>query len=311
MTQPFTFSVATGGETSGGPSSKAWLELARSVEGLGYDALYLNDHVEQPLAALPALAAAAAVTTTLRLGPRVANNDVRSPVLLAHEIATLDVLSDGRAELGLGAGWRAEDHRAAGIRFDDGPRRAARFAESVAVVDRLLRGEPLSYTGAHYTVELTEPFVTVQRPRIPLTVGAGGPRLLRLAAEHADTVSLTARSLPGGGADEADLDPARLDEKVAVVRAAAAAHGRSPRLHHVVWECMITPQPGPLLEMYAGAMGITVAQLRAQPSLIIGSVESVTEDLLARRERWGLSSVSVPHTALQHFAPVVAALAGR
>lgn len=307
MKQPFEFSVASGGE----PSAAQWRDLVRATEDLGYTALHLNDHLGQPLAALPALAAAAAVTSTLRLGPRVANNDLRSPVLLAHEVASLDLLSGGRAELGVGAGWLPADYRGTGIPFDAGPRRAARLIEAFGVLDALLRGGPVSFHGEHYQVEVDEPLATVQRPRVPLVVGAGGVRLLTFAARHADGVSITGRTLADGGLDSADLEPERLDAKVGVVRAAAGPRLPELRLHHVVWECMVTPRPEALLAAYAAGMGVTPERLGQLPGLLLGSVPQIVDTLVERRERWGLSSVSVPAAAVRQFAPVVAALAGR
>jgi len=306
MTQPFEFAVATGGTAS----RAEWLDLVRAAEDLGYTAIHLNDHVAQPMAPLAALGTAAAITSTLRLGARVFNNDLRSPVLLAQETATLDVISDGRAELGLGAGWLAGDYRAAGVAFDSGPMRAARLMESVRVLGPLLRGEALSWNGTHYHVEIATPMTIVQKPAIPLTLGAAGPRLLAFAARHADAVSITARSGPGG-LTESDLTPQRLDEKVALIRAAAGDRIDRLRLHHVVWECMVTPRPEAVLNAYASAMGVPAAHLRERPGLLIGSVSQLVETLLARRERWGLSSVSVPDGSLRSFAPVIAALAGQ
>jgi probable F420-dependent oxidoreductase len=293
---PFAFGVVSTGE----PDRHAWLELARTAEGLGYDALYVTDHVHQPLAPFPALAAAAAVTERLRLGPRVLNLAIRNVTLIAHELAALDVLSGGRAELGIGAGWLRDDALATGGRLAPAGSRVQRLIDAFGALDALLRGEP---------VDGGEPFRTVQRPRPPITIGGAGPRLLTFAAEHADLVSITGASPTGDGLDEADLSPERLDEKVAWIRRAAGARAAGLPLNHVVWECMVTPRPMQLLDAYAAAMGVPAARVRELPALLIGSVEQVAEILLARHERWGLTSVAIPAQALEQFAPVIARLA--
>jgi probable F420-dependent oxidoreductase len=303
---PFSFSLVADDNLTGA----AWLDLARRAEGDGYQALYCNDHGHQALAPFPALAAAATVTTTLRLGPRVANADLRHPVQLAHEAATLDVLSDGRAELGVGAGWLADDYRASGARIAGGGDRMRRFAEALDILEPLLRGEKLSHRGEHYTAEVGTGFGVVQRPRVPLCVGAGGPRMLALAARRADVVSVTGRSLPGGGMDADDLMPERLDAKIAIVREAAGARFAGLRLHHVVWECLVSPRPKAVAAAYASGMGMTEDRLRQLPGLLIGTPRDVADQLVERRERWGLSEVSVPGSCAAQFAPVVALLAG-
>lgn len=298
----FQFSVASGGLAT----RTAWLDLARRAEGEGYHALHVNDHAHQVLSPFPALAAAAAVTTTLRLGPRVANLAVRHPVQLAQDVAALDVLSDGRAELGVGAGWHVEDSRTTGAAFGHGAERRARFTEALDVLDPLLRGETLAWQGSHYQAVVTTA-LTLRQDRVPLCVGAGGPRMLELAARRADVVSVTGRTRPGGGLDESDLTPERLDDKVSILRAV----GGDFDLHHVVWECMITPRPGAVIAAYAAGMGIDEQRLLSMPGLLIGSVEQVVEQVVERRERWGINQVSVPDSCVAQFAPVVARLAGR
>ncbi|MEU2608417.1 TIGR03621 family F420-dependent LLM class oxidoreductase [Streptomyces albus] len=305
--KPFVFSLVASDTTTG----RDWLELARRAEGDGYHALYCNDHLHQSLTPFAALAAAAAVTSTVRLGPRVANAGLRHPVGLAHEAATLDLLSEGRAELGVGAGWLARDHHTSGARFPDGATRLAAFTEALDILEPLLRGEKVTWRGEHYTAEVDTPFTTVTKPRIPLCVGAGGPRMLALAAQRADVVSITGRALPGGGIDVDDLGPERLDEKIAVIREAAGERMAEVELHHVVWECLVTPRPEAVTAAYAAGMGVTEDRLRQLPGLLIGTAGQVAEQLLERRERWGISQVSVPYSCAAAFAPVVARLAGR
>lgn len=307
MTHPFTFSLVADDALGG----SEWLDLARRAEGEGYGALYCNDHLHQSLAPFAALAAAAAVTSTLGLGPRVANVGLRHPVAVAHEAATLDTLSGGRAELGVGVGWFAQDFRGVGARFASGSERVDAFAEALDILGPLLRGEKVSYRGTHHSADVTTAFTLGGRSRIPLCVGAGGPRMLRLAAGRADVVSITGKSLPGGGVDMDDLGPERLDAKIAVVREAAGGRTSDPKLHHVVWECLVTPRPEAVVSAYCSGMGVDEKRLRQLPALLVGSARQVAEQLVERRERWGISQVSVPGACAAQFAPVVSLLAGQ
>jgi probable F420-dependent oxidoreductase len=167
-------------------SRQEWAEHARKVEALGYATLLMADHFGDLLAPFPALVAAADVTTTLRLGTLVICNDFRHPAVLAQEAATLDLLSDGRVELGLGAGWLRAEYERTGILFEPGPVRVARLEESVRIVKGLLAGETVTFAGQHYTVTdlpgLPRP---VQQPHPPLLVAGGGRRILTLAAREA------------------------------------------------------------------------------------------------------------------------------
>src|SRR5262249_27754728 len=164
-----------------------WKRFCRTAERLGYDALFFSDHLNDALAPLPALAAAASCTTTLRVGTLVLDNDFRHPALQAKEIATLDVLSDGRAIWGMGAGWLTADDGPAALPFASGPAGAAKLEESVALVKRLFAKEPVTHTGEHYEVRALDGRPKpVQRPHPPLLVGAAQERLLRFAGREAD-----------------------------------------------------------------------------------------------------------------------------
>src|SRR3954466_10169006 len=207
--RPFRFGV----QVTGPADAAGWVEQARRVEALGYSILTLPDHFTSQLAPLPALAVAAAVTTTLRVGALVHANDYKHPVVLAKELATLDVLSGGRVEIGLGAGWYEPDYRAAGLPFDPPGTRVARLVEGIAVLKAALAGGPCSFAGAHYTVAGYEGWpVPVQRPHPPLLLGGGGRRVLTLAAREADIVGIDGDATTAGEA---------VAEQVAIVRAAA------------------------------------------------------------------------------------------
>lgn len=297
---PFRFAVASPGTASG----REWTELARRVEGLGYDALLVNDHLHQPLAPLPALVAAASATETLRVGTYVLCQDLRNPVVLAKELASVDLLSEGRLEIGLGAGWLDSDYSQAGVRRDPASVRADRFAEMLVLLRALLSEPSVSFEGRHFQVEgascLPAP---LQRPHPPLLVGGTGRALLELAAREADGVSITPVFRPDGTL--AAADPADVDRRVGWVREAAGERLPRLRIDLVVWACLVTPRPAAVVEALARALRRDPETLPEMPAVLIGSREQVAERLLARRERWGASTVTVPAEAIDAFAPVV------
>src|SRR5919201_1245356 len=186
MPRPFLFAVVA--RWAGG--GKRWREFAKRAEGQGYDTLLITDHMGAQLAPIPAMMAAADATERLRVGSFVFANDYRDPVMLAKEIATIDVLSGGRVDLGLGAGWNVGDYRQLGIPYDPPAVRVARFEEATRLIDRLLREETVDHDGTYYKIRgarlLPRP---VQRPRPPFMLGGGGPRVLRFAARHGEIVS--------------------------------------------------------------------------------------------------------------------------
>src|SRR2546429_3308983 len=218
--KPFRFGVNV--RTAG--SHAEWADKARKVERLGYSVLLVPDHLAELLAPFPALAGAAAATTRLRVGTAVLNNDFRHPVLLAREAATLDVLSDGRLELGLGAGHMQSEYEQAGLTFDPGATRVERLEEAVVIVKRLPEGEPVTFSGRHYrlTGHTIHPR-PIQRPRPPVFIGGNAPRLLTVAAREADIVGLTGITFRRGGKepDVSDFRGSVVDERVRLVREAA------------------------------------------------------------------------------------------
>lgn len=228
-------------------SRQEWLDQARQTEERGFSTLQVSDHfVRTPLAPLVALSAAAQVTSTIRLGTLVLDNDFRHPAVLAKEISTLDQLSDGRVELGLGAGWLDEDYEVSGITMDSPGARINRLAEAVQVLRGAFTGDAVSTKGTHYRADgLRAVPHPVQRPAPPLLLGGGGPRVLRLAARHADIVGinlLNAEGHTGPGSARSAYEDA-IDEKVAVVRAAATEAGRDPQLHVIAYWAEVTDEP--------------------------------------------------------------------
>lgn len=290
-----------------------WADTARRIEDLGYSTMLVPDHLGDQLAPLPAIAVAAAATTQLRIGTFVLANDFRHPVLLAKEAATVDLLSSGRLELGLGAGWRREEFETAGLSFDPGPTRLARLEEAVAVLRGLWTGRPFSFSGEHYQVRTLEgrPLPS-QAGGPPLFLGGGGPRLLALAGRCADIVGLAPRSQPGGTLDAADVTPGATDAKLAVVRNAAGSRFDDLELNVLVLAARVGPGASRrhLADELASTWAVTPDAVLTSPHAVLGSPEEVVDDLLAKRERFGISYVTVPEPALAAFAPVVARLTG-
>jgi probable F420-dependent oxidoreductase len=267
------------------------------------------------LAPMVALTAAAGATRTLRVGTLVLDNDYRHPVLLAKEAATLDLLSGGRFELGIGAGWLREEYRRAGMPFDAPGVRVGRLEESLKVVKGLLAGGPLAFTGAHYSVSGLEGFPPpVQRPHPPILVGAGSRRMLGIAGREADIVGILPRALPDGTISEAlsERSSAMVAEKVGWVREAAGDRFDRVELSMVA-TVRVAADPTAAAERLAAEEGWGGAAERVleMPSVFLGPVGRIVDQLQARRERYGFSYHVVPDGAMEAVAPVVERLAGR
>jgi len=308
LVHAFRFAVQLARASSG----EGWAQAARRAESLGYDVLAMPDHLGNQLSPLAALSAAAAATTRLRVCAFVFANDYRHPLILAREAATLDLLSGGRFEMGLGAGWMVEDYCRLGMSYDPGPRRVDRLEEAVPLMKRLLAGETVTHDGPHYhLVRAGVGVETVQKPRPPLAVGAGGPRMLRLAAREADIVGL----LPGfsgeGRARLLQATEAATAEKVALVREAAG--DRFERLELNIWLAdagMVGGGNSLLGSATAAARWIPAAVVRS-PYVLYGTLGALRERLLRRRDRLGISYYTIPGRAMEEMAPLVEALAGR
>ena len=214
MTHPHPFRFAAQLSTAPDATARTWADQARKVEDLGFSTLLMPDHFGDQLAPVPAMMAAADATTHLRIGTLVFDNDYRHPLVLAKEAATLDLLSDGRLELGLGAGWMRSDYEQSGITYDAASVRVDRFEEAVAIVTGLLESAgPFSFTGEHYTVTDHTPTPRpVQHPRPPIIIGGGGRRVLSIAGRHAEIVSINVNLKAGTGGPEAapNASPTRL-----------------------------------------------------------------------------------------------------
>ena len=309
--RPFRFGINV--RTAG--SAAEWADKARKVERLGYSVLLVPDHLAELLAPFPALAAAAAATTRLRVGTGVLNNDLRHPLLTAREAATLDVLSDGRLELGIGAGHMQSEYAQMGLAFDAGATRVERLAEAVVIVKRLLEGEAVSFAGRHYrvTAHTLHPR-PLQRPRPPLYIGGNAPRLLGVAAREADIVGLTGIAFRRGGAqpDVSDFRAAAVDERVRLLRETAAGRFEQLELNALVQRVIVTDDRHKAAqELTARWPHLTADDLLASPYVLLGTVDQLVDNLRARRDRWGISYVMTHEPFMDAHAPVVARLAGR
>jgi probable F420-dependent oxidoreductase len=295
-------------------TARSWAEQARKAEDLGYSALLMPDHFGDQLAPVPALAAVAGATTSLRMGSLVFGNDYRHPLVLAKEAATLDVLSEGRFELSLGAGWMRTDYDESGIRYDPPRVRVERFEEAVTVLSGLLRSEePFSFDGEYYHVHehtlLPRP---VQRPGPPLIIGGGGRRVLSFAARHADVVSINVNLRDGTGGPETapNATPERTREKVAWVKEAAGPRFDSLELNSLIGFVMITDDASGIVEAMAPHFGIDAKDALHIPLALIGTLDEMAEELRWRREEYGISYWSIEADSWEQLAPVVSELTG-
>jgi probable F420-dependent oxidoreductase len=294
-------------------NAKAWREKARLVETLGYTTLYLPDHFGDQLSPIGALMSAADATSTLRVGSLVFDNDYRHPVVLAKEAATLDLLSEGRLDFGLGAGWQVSDYEQTGIPFDAPGIRIERMAEALQIIKSFFAGGSVSFTGKHYKVEGVEAAPTpVQKPHPPIVLGGGGKRMLHLAGREADIVSVNFnlsegrvnRNLVRTGLAEAT------DEKVGWIREAAGDRFAAIELSVTVFVANVTDDRDTVAGALAAGLRSEPDEILQTPHFLIGTVEQIVEDLQARRERFGISYVVVPDEAAVSLAPVVERLTG-
>ena len=317
---PFRFAV----QATNAAGGREWRDTVRKVEDLGYSTLFLADHYlgpgpaqraartpRQDLAPIAAMAAAAAYSDNLRIGCRVFCIDYHVPAVLAKEAATLDLLSDGRLEMGIGAGWSEVEYTAMGLNFDRPGRRIAKLAEVVSLIKAHWQGEELDYSGdfvqVHGYAGRPRP---VQRPHPPIMIGGGGQRILSFAGREADIVSMS--SVPFVQRDADGLDPQTVAQRrIGFVRAAAGARFGRLDVESSPYFTEITDDPAAALAGVAESTGISPDLLRNHPNVLIGSPESIVELLCSRRETLGFNYVTVQQSQIESFAPVVAVLRGR
>jgi probable F420-dependent oxidoreductase len=291
-----------------GSDTPALLERARWAEGNGFDVLLAGDHLDHGMAPLALLGGLAGATSTIRLGTLVLNADWYAPAVLAREVATLDHLSDGRVELGLGAGHAPQEYEATGRPFDPPAVRKSRLAETVEVVRALLDGHEVTYDGDHHRLRGLRTLAAAQA-RLPILVAGRGSSLLGHAARHADIIGLAGlgRTLPDGHSHEVRWSIETLEADLAIVRAAAGERVADVELNALVQVVRVTDDRRAAAAELAGmAPGLTVEDALATPYLALGTAGEIAEQLLAARERWGISYVAVRDG--DAFAPVIARL---
>jgi probable F420-dependent oxidoreductase len=306
---PFRFGV----QLSTASSGASWRELARTVEDLGYSTLFLPDHFGDQFGTLVALTVAAEATTELKVGSLVFGNDYRHPIVLAKEVATLDLMSEGRVEFGLGAGWMTTDYEQSGISNDPPGVRISRMVESLAIVKSLWSTGTATMAGEHYAITgaVGAP-LPHSRPYPKIIIGGGGKRILGIAAREADIVGVN-MSLASGYAGREVLDSTTadyFDQRIAWVREAAGDRFDALELQCLTFLVQIVPDRKDAVERLSLAMGVTVSQIEGSPIALVGTIEQISEQLIERRERFGFSYIVVHEAELEAFAPVVAALAG-
>jgi probable F420-dependent oxidoreductase len=302
-----------GVQTSRAKSGEAWREKARKIEDLGYSTLFVPDHFDDQFTPTPALQAAADATSTLRIGGMVFDNDYRHPLVFAKEAATMDVLSDGRYELGIGAGWMETDYVAAGMTYDRPGVRIERLKESLAIIKGLFGEGPVSFKGKHYTInEHNGTPKPVQKPHPPILVGGGGKRVLSLAAGEADIVGVNFNLAPGRVNTEVmnTGDATSTAEKIRWIREAAGARFDEIELNVTVFVSIVTDDQAGMVERVAPGFGMSKDDVLASPHAVIGSAGQIVETLQKRREEFGFSYVVFSGDGFEALAPVVKQLAG-
>jgi probable F420-dependent oxidoreductase len=291
----------------------SWTDLARRAESLGYASFVMPDHLDDQISPMGGLAAAAAVTERLRLGAFVYANDYRHPLLLAREMATLDVISKGRAELGIGAGWNTSDYRQLGMPYERAGLRIDRMLESVRLMKRLLAGERVTSEGPWYRLRGAKLRPGPIQRHVPVLIGGGGPRMLRIAAREADIVGLLPQFDARGRPMVMQGTERETARKVAIVREAAGSQAAFERLELNVLVAdagIIGSGSSPIRSAAAAVKAAAPALVGGSPYVLYGTLRRVRETLLTRRERLGISYYVWSSRLMEVMAPLVEALTG-
>src|SRR3954451_3527827 len=309
MTKPFRFGVQISNTTS----ASAWRDKARQLEDLGDSTLFMPYHFGQGLAPLPAIAMAAAHTTTLKIGALVFDNDYKNPAILAKECATIDLLCDGRLELGIGAGWMKTDYDALGLDYDPPAVRVDRFEEALHVIKQCFTGEKFSYNGAHYRITDYASYPKPMQAHVPILVGGGGKRVLSIAAREADIIGVNPNLRAGAIGPDATADSLQeqTDKKIGWIREAAGDRMADVEIQMRFFVCKVTDDRAGFAAAIAPAFGVEPEEALESGAALVGSQSEIVEQLQKRRERWDLSYVIVGDEKVEEFAPIVAELAGK
>lgn len=310
MSHPRTFRF--GVQLSAAADADEWLATAARAEELGYSSVMMPDHFGEQFAPVPALMAVAAATS-LKVGTLVFANDYKHPVVLAKEVATLDILTKGRFEFGIGAGWMNTDYDQSGIPHDRAGVRIDRLAEALDVFDGLFADGAFSYEGTHYQLAELDGRPKPETPGgPPVLIGGGGKRILTLAAQRADIVGINPK-IASGEVDTATArngSPELTDQKVSWVRDAAGDRYGDLELNMLVFAVVVTDDAPAVAEMMAPMFGLDPDVVLDYPLAWIGTEDQIVETLQARRDRWDVSYLVVQADAMETAAPIVARLAG-
>jgi probable F420-dependent oxidoreductase len=303
-----------GVQATGARSAASWRERARKVEALGYSSLYMPDHfLDTVLAPMVGIAMAAEATETLRVGTLVLGNDYKHPAVVAKEFASLDVLSGGRVEAGVGAGWQKTDYDALGLHYDRPSVRIERLEEAIAILKGAWGEKPFSHDGKHYTIKeydgIPKP---AQQPHPPILVGGGGEKLLKLAGREADIVGINPNLRKGEVSSDAVQNTlaAMTKQKIEWVREGAGDGFDDLELQIRYFVCAITDDRRGLAEAVAGRFGLEADEALDSGVTLVGTVDECCDLLVQRREEWGVSYIVVGDDQFEAFAPVVERMAG-
>ena len=287
------------------PAGLDWPAFARRLEAIGYSGLVMADHVVgNGLSPFPALAAAAAATTTLRVGTLVLDNDFRNPLLLAREAATVDVISNGRLELGIGAGWHERDNHSLGIPYDRPRVRVERLAEAVPLIKRLWTEDEVTHAGPYYRHERAHSGPKpVQRPHPPILIAGGGDRILELAVKEADIVGVVPRTRRDGAPDRAAYSWETALDRFAYVRRRLG--DRDVELNTLVFGMIVTDdRPAAIADLATRMAGAPAEMIERSPFFLVGSLAEMRAQLLRVRETFGVSYFNVRGDHVEPFAPL-------
>jgi probable F420-dependent oxidoreductase len=281
-------------------SRDTWLNKARRIEDLGYNSLLVPDHIWIEIDPVVALMAAAD-HTALRIGSHVFSNDFRNPVLLARQAATLDMLSNGRFQFGLGCGYDQSDYDQAGIVFGEAGERVSRFEEALRLIKEFFTQDVVTFSGEYYqTKELKPAPKSVQKPHPPIYIGGSGKRVLSIAGREADIIGVGNK----GG-------PATVQQKLDWIRSAAGERFEQIELSSTVFAVAVTEKPEYAAQTIAQRMKMTTQEVFQHLPVLVGTVEQIAETLLTRRERYGISSIDIIEPHMEAFAPVIPLLVGK
>lgn len=311
--RPFRFGVISHNTS---PSLDTLIARARLAERLGYSTFLIPDHLGDQFDTPLALALVAQATSTLRIGSFVFDNDFRHPALLAKTAATLDVLSGGRFELGLGAGWMQSEYEQVGLAFDPPGIRIERMAEAVQIIKGLFSDEPLTFSGVYYRVAgMRGSPSPLQRPHPPILLGGSGKRILSVAAREADIVNIIPRGMvePGSAQriDLSDADTTSLARKVSWIREAAGERFQNLELNLFILDMALDDRREASVERLAHRFTLSREQIMNIPHLLVGTVDQIVERLQETRAEYGISYPVIFDEHMEQFAPVVARLANQ